>query len=172
MAVTAASQDQPFTQPEKAAESEPRPMWKESRKARAKCTSTDQSKFIMNDQEWTEIVYRLGASDVDMAVDAAEKLDARSSVDDVPRLLTLLRHEDFFIREAAAWPLCHLAGPLVLKELFAAYQLGFEQGHDNDGFTAALLEMDLVKARKPLGTLLEIGDEIEKSHAAWLLEFC
>ena len=128
--------------------------------------------IIMHDQEWIEIVQALGASDVDTAVDAAERLDARASVDDVPRLLTLLRHEDFFIREAAAWPLCHLAGPLVLKELFAAYQLGFDQGHDNDGFTAALLDMDLAKATKPLGTLLDIGDEIERSHAAWLLEFC
>jgi HEAT repeat protein len=126
----------------------------------------------MNEQEWIEIVQALGASDIDSAVDAAERLDVRASVDDVPRLLTLLRNEDFFIREAAAWPLCHLTGHLVLKELFAAYQLGFEQGHDNDGFTAALLDMDLAKAKKPLGALLEIGDEIEKSHAAWLLEFC
>jgi HEAT repeat protein len=130
------------------------------------------AQIIMNEKEWIEIVHALGASDVDTAVDAAERLDVRASVEDVPRLLTLLRHEDFFIREAAAWPLCHLVGPLVLRELFTAYQLGFEQGHDNDGFTAALLDMDLAKAKKPLHALLEIGNEIEKSHAAWLLEFC
>jgi HEAT repeat protein len=109
---------------------------------------------------------------VETAVNAAEALGTQASLEDVPRLLTLLLHNDFFVREAAAWPLCHLAGPLVLKELFAAYQLGFEQGHDNDGFSAALLDMDLGKAKAPLLALLDSGDAIEKSHAGWLIEFC
>jgi HEAT repeat protein len=135
-------------------------------------TSTDQSYSFMSDQDWIEIVRALEAPDVDTAVGAAENLDARASLDDIPRLLALLGHEDFFVREAAAWPLCHLAGPLVLKELFAAYQLGFDQGHDNDGFTAALLDMDLRKAKEPLNALLDHGDEMERSHAAWLLGFC
>lgn len=119
-----------------------------------------------------EIVKLLEAPDVEAAVDAAEKLDEQAGIEDVPRLLDLLQHHDFFVREAAAWPLCHLAGHLLLKELFAAYQLGFQQGHDNDGFTAALLDMDLREAKEPLDALLISGNEIERSHAAWLLDFC
>jgi hypothetical protein len=34
-----------------------------------------------------------------------------------------------------------IGGPKYLPQLFDAYQLGFEEGYDNDGFTTALVEL-------------------------------
>jgi HEAT repeat protein len=126
----------------------------------------------MEDQVWNEIVLELNSRDANRAADAASRLDAQAGLEDVPQLLLLLNHEDFFIREAAAWPLSHLVGPQVLPQLFAAYQRGFDDGHDNDGFTAALLDMNRAEAKNALKLLLESGDDATKFHAAWLLEFC
>ena len=35
--------------------------------------------------------------------------------------------ENFFIREAAAWPVAELAGPAALEKLRVAYQRGLDQ---------------------------------------------
>jgi hypothetical protein len=97
----------------------------------------------MEDKAWKEVVSQLTDPDagVDAWVAAAARIHTESEQQDVPRLLELLKHENFFVREAAAWPLTELAGPSVLAELLAAYQRGFDEGHDNDGFSAALLEV-------------------------------
>jgi hypothetical protein len=90
---------------------------------------------------WSEIVSALNALSVEDCVAAASRLHAEASSEDIPKLLELLESGKFFVREAAAWPLAELAGPAVLTELLRAYQRGFDEGHDNDGFTAALLEV-------------------------------
>jgi hypothetical protein len=51
-----------------------------------------------------------------------------------------LNDEDFLVPEAAAWPVSELAGPSALEK-FVAYQRGLDQGHDNDGLTAALIDL-------------------------------
>ncbi|MCA0242048.1 MAG: hypothetical protein LCI02_14435 [Proteobacteria bacterium] len=94
---------------------------------------------------------------------------------DVSNLLGLLKIDDFFIREAAAWPLAELAGPKVLVDLLLAYQRGFDEGHDNDGFTAALLEIPALHptaARLSLVQIIGSFEEPMRGPAAWLLEFC
>ncbi|WP_140637476.1 hypothetical protein [Methylibium rhizosphaerae] len=129
----------------------------------------------MEEARWSTIVESLVSRDVDACVDAAARLHAEATVDDVPRLLELLQSDDFFVREAAAWPLAELAGASVLGQLFAAYQRGFDEGHDNDGFTAALLEIPALypaQSRQTLQRLVESREEPAKGHAAWLLTFC
>jgi hypothetical protein len=71
--------------------------------------------------------------------------------------------------------LAELVGPTVLRELFAAYQKGFDEGHDNDGFTAALIELSALLPTETRAALLAIvGTETGalQDHAKWLLEFC
>jgi HEAT repeat protein len=129
----------------------------------------------MEDARWSTIVESLVSRDVDACAEAAGMLHAEATVDDVPRLLELLQSDDSFVREAAAWPLAELAGTSVLDQLFAAYQRGFDEGHDNDAFTAALLEIPALhptQSRQTLLGLVELGEEPAKGHAAWLLTFC
>jgi hypothetical protein len=124
---------------------------------------------------WNKIVSALDASDVSNCVEAASRLHADAGIEDVPKLLALLENDSFFVREAAAWPLAELAGPSVLPQLFSAYQRGFDEGHDNDGFTAALLEIPFLfptETKPSLANLIKIADEKTKGHAQWLLEFC
>ncbi len=123
----------------------------------------------------TQILAGLDARDVEVNVRAATQIHKQSIKSDIPWLLEALKHESFFVRESAAWPLAELAGPSALPELFAAYQRGFDDGYDNDGFTAALIEL---AALHPLDTppalqqLVAEGNEAVRGHAAWLLEFC
>jgi hypothetical protein len=128
----------------------------------------------MNEQTWNEIVAGLNSQDVDACVTAAARLHKESEAADVQKLLGLLAHDSFFVREAAAWPLAELAGPEVLRDLFVAYQRGFDEGHDNDGFSAALLEIPALHpaAKLALQSIIETSSEPIEGHARWLLEFC
>ena len=130
----------------------------------------------MDTATWSNIVSALAdKEDVDTCVAAAARLHKDATSEDIPALLELLRRGDFFEREAAAWPLAELSGPAHLQELFDAYQRGFDEGHDNDGFTAALLEIPARypdDARAALTALVGEAGEPTRGHAAWLLEFC
>jgi HEAT repeat protein len=129
----------------------------------------------MDNAAWTEILADLGAKDVAANVRAAAALRTRATLQDVPQLLLLLETGDFFVREAAAWPLAELAGPSVLTQLFVAYQRGFDDGHYNDGFSAALIEIPALHgaaATRTLFALAGVADPDISSHAKWLLEFC
>lgn len=129
----------------------------------------------MNSSAWSEIVSALASKEVDTCVNAASRLSAESSAEDIPALLGLLETSDFFVREAAAWPLSELAGLDHLSELLRAYQRGFDEGHDNDGFTAALLEIPALfpaDARRVIEGFVRSSDEPLRGHAQWLLEFC
>ena len=125
---------------------------------------------------WKEVLADLEAPDVERCVAASKRLHVESVLDDVPQLLSLLNDgRDFFVREAAAWPLAELAGPTVLRELLVAYQRGFDEGHDNDGFTAALLEIQLlhpIETKRALEKLVRSEVGAIREHARWLLEFC
>jgi hypothetical protein len=123
---------------------------------------------------WSEIVAGLNEADVEVCVAAASRLHAEADVDDIPKLLELLESDNFFIREAAAWPLAELAGPAVLTDLLAAYQRGFDEGHDNDGFSAALLEVPALfpeEAKSCLKRIAAAAGEPMRGHALWMLGF-
>ena len=101
----------------------------------------------MTEEEWNNLNRRLRNHDnPNIAASAAQQLHKAASRDDLPRLMELLNDEDFFVREAAAWPVSELAGPKSLDKLLMAYQRGLDEGHDNDGFTAALI--DLVESQQ------------------------
>ncbi len=129
----------------------------------------------MNTQAWNVTFSELEALD-DRSVAAAARLHAESTLEDVPRLIELLETADnFFVREAAAWPLAQLGGVQALPALLRAYQKGFDEGHDNDGFTAALLEIPAISpsaAKSALLDLVQSAEEPTRGHAQWLLEFC
>ena len=129
----------------------------------------------MHKQDWDELIRALRDTNIDQAAAAAARLHKIATAEDLPRLLELLKDEDFFVREAAAWPVSELAGPSALAVLLAAYQRGFDQGHDNDGFTTALIE--LVQANRELSReilhgLAEANTGAMRENALWLLEFC
>lgn len=129
----------------------------------------------MNLNDWNEIASGLGNPDVPTCVAAASKLHASAAPEDIPRLLSLLESDDFFVREAAAWPLAELAGLTALPQLLKAYQRGFDEGHDNDGFSAALLEIPALfgpEATRAIAGFAETAEGKMKGHALWLLEFC
>src|SRR5262249_10736557 len=105
---------------------------------------------------------------------ACERLHREAPLEDVPRLMTLLKDEDALVREAAAWPVSELVGTSALRDLLNAYQRGFDQGLDNDGFTTALIdlvELDPVRAAAELRDLAQENPSM-RENALWLLEFC
>ena len=114
--------------------------------------------------------------DVAAACEAAKELYDNSRLEDRHALLTLLQHDDFFVREAAAWPLCSLGVTTALPQLFVAFQRGFNDVHDNDGFSTAVIEMASLhkeSTRLALEEILTAGDDPSSvKHAQWLLEFC
>ena len=130
----------------------------------------------MDKTAWDETLADLAARDVDRNVNAAKRLYDECGPEDVPRLLALLREgSDFFVREAAAWPLAGLAGPDVLRDLLIGYQRGFDEGHDNDGFSTALIEAASLFPKEMRAALTDIvasEQEPMRGHAKWLVEFC
>jgi hypothetical protein len=68
-----------------------------------------------------------------------------------------------------------LGGSDYLEPLFDAAQLGLDEGHDNDGFNAHLIEVahaEPEKCRAKLDGLLAQADFKHREAARWLLEFC
>jgi hypothetical protein len=127
----------------------------------------------MTDNDWAALVRDL--HDDRLALAAAERLHGTATQEDVPRLLELLEDDSFFIREAAAWPLSEIAGAAVLPELLQAYQRGFDEGHDNDGFSALLADMAETypeDVRRVLDHLSGADDPDVRKHAFWLRAFC
>lgn len=80
-------------------------------------------------------------SDEARFIAACEEIHTASTRDDLPWLMSLLRESEFTVREAAAWPIMELAGVSALPELLRAYQRGLDEGHDNDSFSTALIEL-------------------------------
>lgn len=124
---------------------------------------------------WNQLIHDIEGDDIEGMVDASEALHKESTTEDIPRLLDLLTHDNFVVREAAAWPLSIVGGPAYLPQLFDAYQKGLDEGHDNDGCTAALIELvELHKedARHSLSELLKSSNPVYRENAVWLLDFC
>ena len=95
--------------------------------------------------------------------------------EDMPKLLTLLREDDAFVRESAAWPLSELGGVALLRDLLVAYGRGLNEGFDNDGFSAALIElvqMDRQESAVELRLLAQASNAQIRENSTWLLEFC
>ena len=130
----------------------------------------------MNQAQWDALVKALrDATNIDRAADAAQSLQRTATREDVPRLLSLLADDSFFVREAAAWPLSDLGVTEALPQLLEAIHRGVQDGHDNDGLSAAvadLAEMNRVPAEAEVNRILKNGPPHLREYALWLLEFC
>ena len=130
----------------------------------------------MTSEDWRDILRDLHqVDDLERFVAANEKIHKASVQEDLPRLMELLNDPEFTVREAAAWPISELAGLAALPQLLVAYQRGLDDGHDNDGFSAALIDMvatDPVAAREALESILRSADATMASNAKWLLDWC
>jgi HEAT repeat protein len=126
---------------------------------------------------WEQIIADLYGveDDVDRAVAACSALDAAADESRLPELRRLLMQGDnFFVREAAAFPVARLEGLRALPALVHAKQRGSEEGHDNDGLNtlmADLVESHQVEAVPLLLRMLAEPSEESRSAAAWLLGF-
>ena len=115
------------------------------------------------------------SDDAEALAAAATQLHNSATPGDLGRLMELLQDDDFFVREAAAWPVSELAGPAALRELLVAYQRGFDDGHDNDGFTTALVALVERKKAVSRDVLQDLADDVDpamRENSIWLLEFC
>lgn len=129
----------------------------------------------MNDSRWHQLVNNIEGEDINLMVEACEHLQNEAEMSDVSRLVELLEHDSFVVREAAAWPLAILGDVTVIPELFTAYQRGFGEGHDNDGLSAALAamaELHPEPVRQSLLELIKSTNLAYQKYAKWLLEFC
>jgi HEAT repeat protein len=130
----------------------------------------------MTEEQWRDLTAALrDTGSLDRAAAAASTLQALASAEDVPRLLSLLEDPDFFVREAAAWPLSDLGCTEALPALIRARRLGSAVGHDNDGLNAAmtdLVSMNAPAARPILERLKKSPDAYASETAQWLLDFC
>ena len=129
----------------------------------------------MTDGEWQDLLEGLHGTDPVAAANAAERLDREASANDIQLLRELLNGADAFIREAAAWPISRIVGVPALRELLLAYQRGFDEGDDNDGFSTALIELATANpsgCKKVLLTLAEAEIASLRENADWLLQFC
>lgn len=129
----------------------------------------------MDDIRWKLLVDHIQGEDIVLMVEASECLIKEATLDDVPRLLELLNHKNFVVREAAAWPLACIGGPDFLPQLFSAFQCGYDEGLDNDGLQTALIELVMLHpqaARQKLEDLQVSNDSVNSKYATWLLEFC
>jgi HEAT repeat protein len=126
----------------------------------------------LTDAEWDRLLIDLRDSDRSFA--AGEKLERIRDRSRVPALYALVGDSDFFVREAAAFPLARLEGLRALPALFSAMTQGELDGHDNDGLTAIvcdLLEEHAGEAAPLLLKMLESPEPVERDHGAWGLGF-
>jgi HEAT repeat protein len=135
----------------------------------------ESGEIKMTDTEWEDIVVALRDSNADIAASAAARLQKKASAPALPRLVALLDDEDSFLREAAAWPISELAGLSYVRELLIAYQRGFDDGYDNDGFSTALIdlvEMNPSESKSILQHIAKDENPVLRQNAIWLLGFC
>ena len=116
-------------------------------------------------------------NDVGEKLESFERLKNSATKDDLPQLVSALKSEknDFWTRELLSELISELGGSEYLPELFDALQKNYDEGHDNDGFNAYLIEITYSEPKLCKEKLLQLIDSTEfkhKNHAEWLLEFC
>lgn len=123
---------------------------------------------------WNQLIRDLCSGDVDRAVRACEDISQTADETNIPDLYSLLEDDNFFIREAAAFPIARMEGVRALPALFRAFTRGIQDGHDNDGMSAAiggLLEENQQAALPLLENMLLDDDKDVRANAAWAMGF-
>lgn len=123
---------------------------------------------------WNQWIRDLYSEDIDRAVRACEVISQTADETNISELYSMLEDDNFFIREAAAFPIARLEGVRALPALFRAYTRGIQDGHDNDGMSAAiggLLEENQKAALPLLENMLLDDNKDVRVNAAWALGF-
>ena len=121
---------------------------------------------------WQQIVDDLRSRDIHRAVRALKYLDKAATEANVPELYALLADRDFFFGEAVAVPLARLEGARALPQLLRAFQQGVDDGYDNDGLTATIMELverEPNESEAVLRELMQSDDEHMRENATWAL---
>ncbi|HQR05340.1 MAG TPA: HEAT repeat domain-containing protein [Gemmatales bacterium] len=126
--------------------------------------------------DWDRIIADLhNIEDMDCAIAACDALDKSADESWLPQLHQLLAHgRDFFVREAAAYPIARLEGLSALPRLLNGMQLGENDGHDNDGLSELVVDLISANPKEAEPTLIQMissASERERSDAAWLWGF-
>jgi hypothetical protein len=129
----------------------------------------------MTEDEWTALLTEVRGNDVDRAVEAARKIEERSTEADIPRLRQLVQDaENFFVRECLAAPLAKLGDFGSLPLLLHAMQRGTDEGYDNDSLSsiiAEIIETHPREAEPLLAEMARTSNDSEREWAAWALGF-
>jgi hypothetical protein len=117
-----------------------------------------------------------GDIDINGVLDAFYRLNAVASREDLPLLLHAMRspRNNFWTRELLSEPIARLGGSAVLEPLFVAFAANVEEGHDNDGFAAFLIqiaETDPEGCIAECNRLLALPSFQHGDLAKWLLTF-
>jgi bilin biosynthesis protein len=126
--------------------------------------------------EWDRIIAELhDVEDIRRAVGAYERLSKAADESWLPRLHQLLATgRDFFVREAAAYPIARLEGLRALPQLLHALKRGEDEGHDNDGLAALVSDLVWANPDQAAPLLIQMigsSSERQRSDAAWLWGF-
>jgi hypothetical protein len=118
-----------------------------------------------------------GDVDSDGVLKAYKRLQSIATKADLPKLVAAIQspRNNFWTRELFSEPICRLGGADYLETLLEAAQLGFDEGHDNDGFQTHLADIAYTEPKKCRAKLEELlaRDELKYHELArWLLEFC
>lgn len=114
-------------------------------------------------------------ADPDAVAKACEAIHKEATHADLPWLRSLLADESALVREAGAWPIADLEGLPAIRDLMIAYQRGLDEGQDNDGFTALLIDMvssNSGAAEQHLHLLTNDPNPGVRENARWLLDHC
>ncbi len=129
----------------------------------------------MNSALWNEIIASALPTDGSQPTPAGERLRGEATVEDVPKLLELLRSNNGHLRDLAVMPLVELAGPRVLPELFEALRRDMDEGRSEGSFCGALMHLPELFPDETRAVLLHLrtsGSESMRENSEWLLEFC
>lgn len=125
------------------------------------------------DTFWAAIEMEQG----DKAVKVIELIGHSATAEDLPQLkrALLAKKGDWWTREKLAEIMVRLNGVEYLAELINAYEQNLADGHDNDGFTAALINLieehpQIFRAK--LEAFLQNPEYQYRETATWLLSFC
>jgi len=117
-----------------------------------------------------------GDVDIDGVLEAFYRLNDEASVEDLPLLLEAIKSpkNNFWTRELLSEPIARLGGSKVLEPLFAAFAANVEDGHDNDGFSAFLIEIAESETDQCIAECNRLLAQPSFEHgdlARWLLTF-
>ncbi|ABA90276.1 hypothetical protein Pcar_3041 [Syntrophotalea carbinolica DSM 2380] len=123
------------------------------------------------------IDFLINGHDVNAQLIAFEQLKASATEEDLQLLLQTIKSEScgFWVRELLSEPIIDLAGAKALPDLLAALQKNYEEGHDNDSFTAVLMDLaesDPIGVKEQLVKMAKTASLSELKEINWLLEHC